>query len=246
MKVSGKEFAFILAALIVLSILVVPALSRARETGKRATCQNNLKQLGIVLKMYANESRGECYPPLSPKSGNWMMDMDAVYPEYLSDLTVLKCPDSPLNFDQDFTLRENMRHPGAPLNVPHPDCVTGKYYTYTGYTLTGDETALALYFAYHANPDAVRKKGDLTLPIPHWEHSQWNAMKGGFVVLWDRVPADPAMMPHKAGAINVLAADGSVQAVRYSPMNQSENFPATEIAALTFGLDVPETDPGCY
>ena len=36
--------------------------SRARESARRASCQNNLKQMGIVFKMYANEAPGEKFP----------------------------------------------------------------------------------------------------------------------------------------------------------------------------------------
>ena len=33
------------------------ALARAREAARRSSCQNNLKQMGIVFKMYAGENR---------------------------------------------------------------------------------------------------------------------------------------------------------------------------------------------
>ena len=42
-----------------------------------------LRHLGIVVKMYANEARGGCYPPLSPVSGRLTLQMNAVCPEYL-------------------------------------------------------------------------------------------------------------------------------------------------------------------
>lgn len=246
MKMSLKEVVIGVLLMVVLLAVFLPALSRTRMAGHRASCQNNLKQLGIVMKMYANESKHGNFPPLSPRRDNWMMDMNAIYPEYLTDLAVLQCPASPLYFEEDFTLRQTTRHPAKAVGERHPDCVTGKYYTYTGYTLTGDEPALALYLAYHANPDSVRATGDLTLPIPRWEDSTWSPTGGGITVLWDRIQPDPALMPHSNNTINVLSMDGSVQAVKYSPMNHSENFPVTEMTAITYGLDVPETDPDCY
>ena len=246
MKLSVKERLAVLALVSVLAVLILPMLPRAREAAHRASCQNNLKQLGLVMKMYAHESKSGTFPPLSPKPDNWMMDMAAVYPEYLTDLGVLICPNSPLGFPEEFTLRQTTRHPGSSVGERHPDCVTGKYYNYTGYTLTGDEPALALYLANHINPAAVRRMADLKLPIPRWENSDWRPNQGGITVLWDRIPLDPAMMPHIPNMINVLCMDGSVRAVKYSPMNHAENFPVTEIAAVTFGLDAPEPDPDCY
>lgn len=64
----------------------------------KANCQNNLRQMGMVFKMYANESEGEVYPELSPKLGVLTVRSDdtypGIYPEYLSDLNVLQCPDA--------------------------------------------------------------------------------------------------------------------------------------------------------
>ncbi|MCP4639643.1 MAG: DUF4190 domain-containing protein, partial [bacterium] len=50
----------------------------------RASCQNNLMQLGIVMKMYVNESKGQVFPLLSSAPGKLMFETK-VYPEYLTD-----------------------------------------------------------------------------------------------------------------------------------------------------------------
>ena len=40
----------------ILAAILLPALARARESARRSSCQNNLKQMGIVCKMYSNEA----------------------------------------------------------------------------------------------------------------------------------------------------------------------------------------------
>jgi prepilin-type processing-associated H-X9-DG protein len=42
--------------------ILLPSLNRARETANRVKCGNNMRQIGLALKLYANENRGQ-FPP---------------------------------------------------------------------------------------------------------------------------------------------------------------------------------------
>jgi prepilin-type N-terminal cleavage/methylation domain-containing protein/prepilin-type processing-associated H-X9-DG protein len=172
------ELLVVIAIIGILAAILLPALARAREAARRASCQNNLRQFGIVFSMYADEDRAAAYPPLAPygsqRPDNFSTPLFSaphaatVYPEYLSDLAVAQCPS------------DSGADPGW-LSVGQRLPETGGFDEWTAGADAAGHLISADYFRSAALGRSYLYKGYVATTVPEY-YGIWGAITVGNIV----------------------------------------------------------------
>ena len=110
------ELLVVIAIIAILAGMLLPALARAKEYGRRIACINNLRNLGMSVIMYGDENEGKFPPQRGPEAGRWPSALSAYY----KNLKILRCPN-------DFVAK----HQGSDTN--HPANMADRSYIMNGF-----------------------------------------------------------------------------------------------------------------
>ena len=82
------ELLVVIAIIGLLAGMLLPALGRAKEQGRKISCVNNLRQLGLSLMIYGDDNESHFPPRMKPW---WMERLRGTYLNF----ALLKCPSDP-------------------------------------------------------------------------------------------------------------------------------------------------------
>ena len=99
-KFTLMELMVVMAVIGILFSLLIPVLSRARESARDASCKSNLKQWGVGIAMYSSDNRSYLPAAFNTKREYWYAqlhsymnyDKSAVSDIYESGMIINTCP----------------------------------------------------------------------------------------------------------------------------------------------------------
>ena len=216
-----RDLVAVMAAVVVLALLLVPALQRSYQKSMRITCVNNLKTIGTAYRIWANDN-GDQYPAFAPQTNGGWRDLlyltnASIYAwtnyvtmanELAQSPLTLVCPSDerrPANtFSNHFANTNVSYFVGVNANDTYPQSLLGGDRNMGGYPSTGPSTTTVGYGASGSEADIICSQGSTLYPNVYVNGSSQGA------AFWSTAMHSAG---NATGAGNILLGDGSSQQV---------------------------------
>jgi len=181
----------------------------------RAQCQNNLKQIGLVVAIYASEHPAHLAPPLSNTPGRLMFsnapdEVIRIYPDILTDLSLFYCPESE----------------AVPASPTPETAIDDHTYFYLGYEIRNQMDLERFAAAYR---EVIAEGGTFESELPVAGAASLPRITRESIAARPELSEIPLLierpLAHIPGGSNVLFADGHVEFIK-----MNTKWPVTQAA----------------
>ena len=194
------ELLIVIVILGLLAALLFPALAMAMETANRTSCANNLRQLGLALRLYANHNEGRY--PIEGLCGNpQQVLVTSLVPDCLGTMDVFYCPSA--DAMEGYAQSPEYGGPGGDSIIDTAENLRRCWISYKYFSVTRRDPRMPLPLRLSEYPHLLTTDS----PPARW-------------LMSDYVRKDIPVFPHRekggwGGGRNVLFVDGSVQFVTH-------------------------------
>jgi prepilin-type N-terminal cleavage/methylation domain-containing protein/prepilin-type processing-associated H-X9-DG protein len=108
------ELLTVLAIIVVLAAILFPVFARARENARRASCQSNLRNLGLAIVQYVQD-----YDSRYPPAMNGALPWDSIIQPYVGAVVKINAPSGIFKCPSDYFIRNSGRTPRS-YAMPQP------------------------------------------------------------------------------------------------------------------------------
>lgn len=186
------EILVVVAIIMILAAILLPVLSLVRERGRAAVCLSNLRQLGLAMQLYTEDSgkypvsTADLQPP-NPMSYGWGLKLMS----YVKDRAVYRCPSAPALDEPVYVIDGNDR---IPIQNDHAG--------FTSYAMNVN--------AYGLAPQSIRVPSQFILLLDSQTNTSLSETNGNM----------PKFMLEQisrhAGMINFYFADGHAKPLQHA------------------------------
>jgi prepilin-type N-terminal cleavage/methylation domain-containing protein/prepilin-type processing-associated H-X9-DG protein len=220
------ELLVVIAVIAILAAMLLPAISKAKDSAKTTQCKNNVRQLGLAVQLYAGEYTAYPYLTDMNTASTWYTTLAGYY---ASNFAVMKCP----TFKGEFEPQSAMWFLGGGFSgyrqPTAPELFGGLSYGYNGYGLGSADRWNPMNWEY-LGLGVVRMSGQVWPPVK--TYSVVNP--ANMISLADSMPQPgfPRVYAHllsintqnhppadrHGGRDNVAFADGHVELIQHKKL----------------------------
>ena len=239
------ELLVVIAIIAILAAILFPVFARARENARRASCQSNLKQIGLGLLQYSQDYDEKMTPLYVGENtaASPVRDWVTIVQPYMKSTQIFVCPSDNNNFPTATTGRNSSYYANCAYNAP--DQFTPPFGDHSfaatrfDVSLSQLEAAATTFWVFDGSwNNSLAGGGGSRIYTTGTTPSFFPATRAGVPALTtENLPDSHAISARHLETVNMLFTDGHVKALRIGAINARATADGNVVRGLTIQED---------